>query len=346
MVGAVWACALAMRVGRWYRWTTLVGVMILAALTHVGTFGVTVLIIGLTLALWLGARLNRDHAIVWWRTAGTIAATGVALMFHVDRVEPARARDLISAPVAIFLNAGWGGHRGVATVMLIVTIAVAAVALQQAWLEHRKGIPTEAAILAASSIAGIVLTLPTNIEYLGRFLLMAGSPVAIVFTFIVARQAGTGRPLWPGFVALVVALGVAAISVQRARPLSPYASVVGVESGKELRRLRDQIPDSGSSLVLAKHGLEWWASYFLHTPVRTATIERQPDGTPVLGPIPVNAFTRYTRVLYLRPSSESSSVGSVPVPSVTGASLVTVYAGPTFELYELRRSSPKLTNSR
>ena len=52
MTAAVWASAAAMRQGGWRRWATVGILMVLAALTHIGTFAVTGLMVGLSLAFW------------------------------------------------------------------------------------------------------------------------------------------------------------------------------------------------------------------------------------------------------------------------------------------------------
>ena len=54
----------------------------------------------------------------------------------------------------------------------------------------------------------------------------------------------------------------------------------------ELKSLRESIPNPTKTLVVARHGLEWWAGFVLHTPVR-------------MGQIPSNAFEKYDRVLIL-----------------------------------------------
>lgn len=58
-------------------------------------------------------------------------------------------------------------------------------------------------------------------------------------------------------------------------------------AAKDLQSFRAAIPQPATTLVVARHGLEWWAGYFLHTPVR-------------MEQIPEDAASRYTRVLVLR----------------------------------------------
>ena len=56
-------------------------------------------------------------------------------------------------------------------------------------------------------------------------------------------------------------------------------------SDEELIAMRALIGDPDKTLVVARHGLQWWAGHFLHTPVRNT--------------LPDDAFTKYDRVLQL-----------------------------------------------
>ena len=339
MAAAVWACVLAMRDGGWRRWLALAGILALAALTHIGSFAATALTIGLALLFRLATPLRAARLRVWLNWLVTIAAVGASLLLLLAAFDSTRAVALVNTPVTMFRNVGWGGRQGMVVVLLIVAIGVAAMGLRQVWRERGQGLEADAAIVIAASIVAIVLAVPKNAEYLGRLALMAGVPIAIVFTYVMARRGAAGRSPVLGFLALAGALAVAAMGISHARPLGPGASVVQAEGGDELRRVRGQIADPDATLVIATHGLEWWAGYFLHTPVRTISIERQPDGSLRVGPIPVDARTRYRRVLYLRQLPASSPRQPVtPPPSTAEGSLARIYAGTAFELYELNPS--------
>lgn len=45
-------------------------------------------------------------------------------------------------------------------------------------------------------------------------------------------------------------------------------SVVSDDAVPEFRSMRGLVPMDGSAVVIARHGLQWWAGYFLKTPVR------------------------------------------------------------------------------
>lgn len=57
-------------------------------------------------------------------------------------------------------------------------------------------------------------------------------------------------------------------------------------AAKDMTSLREYIANPSHTLIVARHGTEWWAGYFLHTPVR-------------MGVVPDDAFTKYERVLML-----------------------------------------------
>ena len=44
--------------------------------------------------------------------------------------------------------------------------------------------------------------------------------------------------------------------------------MVADEAVPEFRSMRGIVPMDGSAVVIARHGLQWWAGYFLKTPVR------------------------------------------------------------------------------
>jgi hypothetical protein len=79
--------------------------------------------------------------------------------------------------------------------------------------------------------------------------------------------------------------------------------VVQEQTVAELEALRALIPEPRTTLVSARHGLQWWAGYVLFTPVRDQNL-------------PEDAFTKYSRVLMIEETGQG--VGSGPPGGPSG----------------------------
>lgn len=190
----------------------------------------------------------------------------------------------IPAGALPFRVAGW-----------VVLLAFGGVSI---WKARRIGLPALAAISGAVFTAALV-TLPLiQGQYAERLSLMTPIPLAIIVGFLVLSWAESARS-WvrltgPGIGAFgAVAILVAAIPVAMrgkggppprnfaingddfARNRGPDGrggpgggSVVADEAVPEFGSMRGIVPTDGSAVVIARHGLQWWAGYFLKTPVR------------------------------------------------------------------------------
>ncbi|MBS0187340.1 MAG: hypothetical protein JSS51_04680 [Planctomycetes bacterium] len=76
-------------------------------------------------------------------------------------------------------------------------------------------------------------------------------------------------------------------------------AVVADEAVSEFRSLRGVVPTDGTAIVIARHGLQWWAGYFLNVPVREehATQEQ---------------LAKYERVYVLSEKNASTGRGGPP----------------------------------
>jgi hypothetical protein len=101
-------------------------------------------------------------------------------------------------------------------------------------------------------------------DYFMRLTLMAPAPLAIALAFVLARRAYEGRPAWPA--AVVLAASVLSAVVPLSFLLRPMVSEAGIA---ELAAMKEAVNEKPGTVVVARHGLEFWAAYFLHAPVRT-----------------------------------------------------------------------------
>jgi hypothetical protein len=109
-------------------------------------------------------------------------------------------------------------------------------------------------------------------------------------------------------------------------------------SAEELREIRGLIADPDSTLIVAPHGLEWWAVFLLNTPVRAGSAISASTGPLRTELIPANAFTRYSRVLLLRRSAAARPDGPA-IASPLAPSAHRLHAGQFYEVFELQPPS-------
>lgn len=148
---------------------------------------------------------------------------------------------------------------------------------------------SDAAVVVGASVTTLVLALPLlGAETSQRLMLMAPLPAAVVIAWILA---GSRRfpALTTVFSVCMVGLCVGPLALGRHGPPMPTLSH---EQLRELESLRDEVPPGRRTLVMARHGLEFWAAYFLHTPARN-------------GEIPGDAAARYDNVFVLREKREA-----------------------------------------
>jgi hypothetical protein len=361
-LGLVWLAAAAWglhralaeprRVSGWC-WTALaVG---LAATTHVGAFGATAVLVAVALGTaavaWSEVSVRRLALLGVGGTALAALALGAVWV-----ASPERARALLDAPLRIFgmsAAASGAGPRaggglawgGAALVVLIVGFA-----LRRLWVERSTTPLADRAVVLAAGATAALLTCPLlSGEYLMRFALMAPVPLAIAVAYLLVRRTVEGRRTWPTVVVAGAALGSGLAGFApsflptppnrsgtmqtgerppRGGPL--FMQVVSDEGAAELRELRPLIPDPKRTLVVARHGLEWWAAFLLHTPVRQG---RPPD----------DSFDRYERVLLLverGPPHNRASGGPGPGPMrgpAIPSDATLLREGPTYRLFELAR---------
>ncbi|MBL0928374.1 MAG: hypothetical protein IBJ11_12115, partial [Phycisphaerales bacterium] len=195
-----------------------------------------------------------------------------------------------------------------------------ALVLWRLWRDRRSLSPAESGVaVGAAACAGLLIFPLINGEYLMRLSLMSPLPAAILLVFLLARREHRAAVRWPapllGLAASLSAAlafglvpmpmptpgpggamgrpppGLAGPMDARRPPRGPGGPggvaprVVPDEAAPEFRRMRELIVDPKRTVVIARHGLEWWAAYFL----RTAAWPREPD----------DAFQRYDRVLYI-----------------------------------------------
>ena len=202
---------------------------------------------------------------------------------------------------------------------------------------RKETIANRACILGLSALS-IFLVFPLlNPEYAQRLNLMASVPVGIVFTFILTRVVMAQPPrfvsaLWPpsrnmwrAAVAWMIAGSVSYGAIHSISGTSTPGPVLNQAELSELFDMRGEISEPRTTLIIAAHGVQWWAGHALHTPVR-------------MGKIPDDAFAKYSRVLILK-KNKGDRRGKPDEQLVMTENARCVYEGVYFKLFEV---TPKL----
>ena len=197
---------------------------------------------------------------------------------------------------------------------------------------RKETIANRACILGLSALS-IFLVFPLlNPEYAQRLNLMASVPVGIVFTFILTRVVMAQPPrfvsaLWPpsrnmwrAAIAWLIAGSVSYGAIHSISGTSTPGPVLNQAELRELFDMRGEISEPRTTLIVAAHGVQWWAGHALHTPVR-------------MGKIPDDAFTKYSRVLILK-KNKGDRRGRPDEQLVMPENAKLVYEGTYFNLFE------------
>jgi len=129
-------------------------------------------------------------------------------------------------------------------------------------------------------------------EWAGRLLLMAFVPTTILIGLVISLvNKLTIKRLLTGLIVLVIFLSV--IFVLNI----PHQPAISVEAFNELKKLKDQVEISDKTLIVARHGLEWWTAWALDVKVVQDKALIKED------------WKKYDRVLFLEQLKGKSAFG-------------------------------------
>ncbi|MFT3829918.1 MAG: hypothetical protein QM691_09470 [Opitutaceae bacterium] len=191
-------------------------------------------------------------------------------------------------PAGPSFHPGAPGPQGRLPEVLCVGVSVAA--LWILWRQRRHVGSADFSVVFAAAVTGLVLAAPLfDAQKAERLRLIATVPVAIAGSFVITRVV---VPVWSRALGAGVFLFVL---TDAARTLSGGAGVLITRPVfDELVALRAQCPQPQHTLVVARHGLEWWAAWTLRTNIA------QPQA------VTATDWARYSQVLYL---SEKAPLG-------------------------------------
>jgi len=247
------------------------GFLILAGLTHAGAFGAGLFFVIAAIAAWAALA-----PAAWKRAALISIAAGIGLLSALTAawlaLDPARLARFFSvarSPFSLFRNP-WiiavargeiaASPASMVNLALVNVAAVAAITLLV--LRWRRLSPEIKIPVIAAAATTILLASPfAGSAWAERLHMMAYAPAAVLLAFVAPARSGRSRLLF-SMAIMLAALSLSLPAVPRLRQPS-----IPPESRGELEGLRDIIPDPGRSLVIARHGVEWWAAWLLRTKV-------------------------------------------------------------------------------
>ena len=271
------------------RWVCLAIVFVLAGVSHIGAFGVTgVILVGSLLSYAvLSGRLQLSRQNVIFIGQVTLAVALVTLFIawlvpsQVQRISTTSARVVGFSPAALVLS--------------VVVYTGLFWVLQKLYLQGNL-VPRCDLAIAIGSACGVALLVAPVFSgvWVVRFQLMTPVPVAALLSLVATKFHWDGNPRWRRNVMLGV-LGLLAL----VSPAAMQGPVISKAAADELRELKKtKIVDSENTLVVAPHGMEFWAGYLMRTRVKRTSVPRD--------------VSSYDRVLLLKPSDEA--LGHRPQP--------------------------------
>jgi len=315
------------------------GFLALLGLTHVGVLGAALVFVGGLAVAATGAagRKNLSHVLVpGLFGAGVLVLTGVIAYAAFD---PARIKRLAQAflqpssfvgshapgggpppggkagggpgiplmnpppdgpppppPGPAFGSPGAPGSGWVTGIPAGLCLLLGAGGMGLAW--SRRGILSAADFAVAVAASGTAAALGGPFfdgEMSDRLLLIAAVPAAMALSFLLAQVAS--RLVRVGIGGLVLAAVGAGVIVYL-----PHGgrAAIAEETRAELGVIARALPAGGRALVVARHGLEWWAAWVLHTRIA------QP------GAVTTGDWSRFDPIYYLTEKHRDEFPGPAP----------------------------------
>ncbi len=295
-MAGTWICGwIAMRsesgrgATRW--WFVAAFLLIMAALTHAGTFAATALGAALMLAVRaVRGGVDRKKAV---RAAVVLMAIGAVSLGVVWWLAPGKATAIMKLPITLITpqqngpggtgrisrdgepEIGPGGTGGTGG-LLMGGVWIGAVLLGTALLARvtRAGTRTvadEALVFGMFFTAACLLCPIFSGDHMMRLALMAPVPLACIAVYLLCTSR---RPVirivqWSVSAIAAIFLANNAISHMRGRLMETISDA----GYAELRSWRTELIPGDQAVVAARHGLEFWAAFAMDTHARWGTLK-------------------------------------------------------------------------
>ncbi len=227
--------------------------LILTGLTHFGVFSValSLLLIGILVFF-------RKRSLIFILP---IAAMGLGLVRIFD---PERADSVLWLAFTLFRGHIFAGGPVHLPVILYLVSGLIFIVTSIYLLYHKRcRLPDFVQKTLLTLLTGtFILSFPlTGEEYLLRFSLIMFFPQAILLMLLFTYLKGPSLRVLQISISAMVILSLTTSLAERKSP------VLSAEAVEDLYELKGRISDTGNVLVIARHGLEWWAGWILETSI-------------------------------------------------------------------------------
>ena len=281
----VWLAALLMTLHAFLsaptprRGVAVLACLVLLGLTHVGVLGAAAVMLA-AIAVMLAFTALQGGSVRWrhmlpWMAAGTVLL-GFVMALVLWKFDPARIHRLLTALTspAKFSADGMqipvppGGGMDAMRWLPAIGFAVAVVpGLVVAWRRRGNLSAADVALVAGAAITVLAMTGPWfSMDKARRFNLIALLPAIVVAAFAVLHITSA----WLRWCVIAAAMF---IGIGSSLPLLRCGgrAILSDAAMIELQSLAKHISQPARSLVCARHGLEWWTAWFLHTRIAQAS---------------------------------------------------------------------------
>ncbi len=286
-LGLLWLCLLLLFIQLWLTHPTLpnaAGVLCswgLAAVTHIAVFGASMMFGGLSIAFYLVSQRKMGLRALWPLLSAALAVGAIAsgiVLWKFDAGRILRLAAALAHPADYLTGSmGPGGraplsipmHAGVSLVFAIASIS----ALLACWRKRAALAPADFCMAGACAAGVLLMTGPwVQGDKAPRFFLIAIAPAVMAAAFALIHCKHGRLRAGLAILGAVCMIGPSVLIVCNAgRP------ILGDEEVGELRSLAPLIANPGKTLIAARHGMEWWAAWVLHTHIAQVPALRSAD---------------------------------------------------------------------
>jgi len=155
--------------------------------------------------------------------------------------------------------------------MLVYAMVIAAWSI--VWRQRRSLPREECVFFVALALTAFILAWPFSLsERATRLQMIAVAPLVLLAPFVLMHWRSRRAPRLTG--AVMFAFTIASLPFTLSWKIEP---AIPENSYAELKSLRSHITDPSKTLIIARHGLEWWVVWTLRTKIAHAGAVRADD---------------------------------------------------------------------
>ena len=224
---------------------------VLTGITHFGTFAVGAITLIICLIFYKGKK-----ALIPIMTVGLITVGLIAIF------DTTRALRFVNVLSEIFIHPslfkGLPGPPGILNYLF--SYALIGTGIHCLKKQKEKMDSKDRVIIITLTILVFILSFPLlNVEYAKRLTLMLFVPQSILMMVLFMF---TGKPMKAGLIIFALLIMIFGMGVLRLKK-----PVITSTAYAELIQLKEYIPVGDNTLVIARHGLEWWIGWALQTKI-------------------------------------------------------------------------------